>query len=70
MLTLAIGDRTEYQKIYELSVAASKLENRKAAYEELEKYKHINVRVGGWQAPFISMSLDQQANYVNRVLTK
>lgn len=70
MLTLAIGNKEEYQKIYELSVAASKLTDKEAAYKGLEKYKHINVRVGGWQAPFISMSLQQQENYVLRILTK
>ncbi len=70
MMTLAIGNREEYQTIYELSVAASKITDKKAAYEKLEKYKDINVRVGGWQAPFISMSLAQQENYINRVLTK
>lgn len=70
MMTLAVGNREEYQTIYELSVTASKSEDEvsKAAYEKLEQYKHINVRVGGWQAPFISMSLDQQKNYILRIL--
>ena len=68
MMTLTIGKREEFQKIYELAVAASKMEDKTAAYASLEKYKHINVRVGGWQAPFISMSLAQMENYINRIL--
>lgn len=68
MLTLTVGNRAEFQKIYELSVAATKMENREAAYEQLAQYRNINVRVGGWQAPFISMTLSQQENYINRVL--
>lgn len=68
MLTLAIGNRSLYQHIYDLSVAASTMEDRKKAYEMLEPYRDLNVRVGGWQAPFISMSLAQQENYIKRVL--
>lgn len=71
MMTLAIGDKEEYQKIYELSVTASNSSDKeasKAAYEKLEQYKHVNVRVGGWQAPFVSMSLDQQKSYILRIL--
>jgi formate C-acetyltransferase len=71
MMSLSIGDKEEYQTIYQLSVTANKAEDKevsKAAYEKLQKYQHINVRVGGWQAPFISMSLAQQENYVLRIL--
>jgi len=71
MMTLTIGNKEEYQTIYQLSVAASNTEDKevsKAAFEKLEQYKHINVRVGGWQAPLISMSLEQQKNYILRIL--
>jgi formate C-acetyltransferase len=70
MLTLAIGDKKVYKTIYDLSLAASKAVDKKPYYEELEKYKDINVRVGGWQAPFVSMELAQQENYILRILSK
>ncbi len=66
MLTLSLGDSELYNKIYELSCLADA--GDKNAREELKKYAHINVRVGGWQAPFITMSLEQQKNYIKRVL--
>lgn len=66
MMTLAIGNRADYQTIYELSLAAAKMSDRREAVRKLEEYAHINVRVGGWQAPFVTMSLDQQENYINR----
>ncbi len=70
MLTLAIGDKKVFKTIYDLSVKASKAVDKKPIYKELEQYKDINVRVGGWQAPFVSMNLAQQENYVLRILTK
>jgi formate C-acetyltransferase len=69
MMTLALGNKETYQKIYSLSYDAIK-NNDKKSYEELQKYKHINVRVGGWQAPFITMSLEQQKSYADRVISK
>lgn len=63
MLTFAFGNREVYQKIYDLCCEARKNPDNKEPYRQLEQYKHINVRVGGWQAPFISMSLEQQENY-------
>lgn len=68
MLTLAFGRREVYQKIYELCYEASNTKNNAALYRQLEQYKHINVRVGGWQAPFISMSLGQQKDYILRIV--
>lgn len=67
MLTLAFGNKDVYQKIYKLSYDAANTPNNDALYQELDKYKHINVRVGGWQAPFISMSLGQQRDYILRI---
>ncbi|NJD90571.1 MAG: formate acetyltransferase [Geobacter sp.] len=68
MMTLAIGSKADYQTIYELSLAAAKMSDQAEAVRKLEEYAHINVRVGGWHAPFITMSLDQQENYINRPL--
>ncbi|ADL50932.1 pyruvate formate lyase family protein [Clostridium cellulovorans] len=66
MLTLSLSDSRLYEKIYDLSLLANA--GDKNAREELKKYAHINVRVGGWQAPFITMTLDQQKNYIKRAL--
>lgn len=68
MLTLAFGNREVYQKIYDLCCEARKNPDNKELYRQLEQYKYINVRVGGWQAPFISMSLEQQENYILRIM--
>lgn len=67
MLTLAFGNKDVYQKIYKLCYDAAKTPNNEGLYQELDQYKHINVRVGGWQAPFISMSLGQQRDYIRRI---
>lgn len=66
MMTMAIGNQAVYQTIYELSLAAAKMSDQAEAVHKLEGYSDINVRVGGWQAPFITMSTDQQENYINR----
>jgi formate C-acetyltransferase len=66
MLTLMIGSRADYETMYELSLAATKMADRREAVKKLEEYIGINVRVGGWHAPFVTMSLDQQENYINR----
>lgn len=70
MLTLAFGKREVYQKIYELCYEARHTKNNRELYRELDAYKHINVRVGGWQAPFISMSLEQQKDYILRIVNQ
>lgn len=70
MLTLSFGNRDVYQKIYELCYEAANTKNNQELYKELEPYKHINVRVGGWQAPFISMSLGQQKDYILRIVNQ
>lgn len=67
MLTLAFGDKDVYQKIYKICYEAQNTEDNSDLYKKLDEYKHINVRVGGWQAPFISMSLEQQKDYILRI---
>lgn len=68
MLSLTFGNVEVYQKIYTLSydlMYGDEIQ-KQYALEELPKYRDISVRVGGWQAPFVSMSLDQQKNYILR----
>ncbi|SFR90456.1 pyruvate formate lyase family protein [Anaeromicropila populeti] len=68
MLTLTFGNVDLYQNIYRLSYNALNSDDKESAYKQLEQYKDVVVRVGGWQAPFISMSLEQQKNYILRIL--
>lgn len=68
MLTLTFGDVEKYQRAYTLSydlIYGDDIQ-RKYAMEELPQYSDMVVRVGGWQAPFISMSLEQQKDYILR----
>lgn len=71
MMTLALGDVKVFQRMYDLSkdLLYGNENQKEIAREELPKYRDIVVRVGGWQAPFISMNLDQQANYIARFLS-
>jgi pyruvate-formate lyase len=69
MMTLAIGNRKQYEDIYQLSETANGIDKEKSkeAFKKLQDYRDVNVRVGGWQAPFITMSLEQQKNYTKRI---
>lgn len=61
ILSITLGRTEQYREIYELAVRASK--NDPKAAEELLKWGHVTVRAGGWQTPFITMSLQQQEHY-------
>ncbi|WP_173384428.1 pyruvate formate lyase family protein [Fibrobacter succinogenes] len=71
MMTLALGDIKVFQRMYDLSkdLLYGNETQKAIARDELPKYRDIVVRVGGWQAPFISMNLDQQANYIARFVS-
>ena len=66
MLTITIGSRDEYQTIYELAKATAQMENREEAAKLLGRYSDIIVRVGGWNAPFITLPLCHMENYIHR----
>ncbi len=66
MLTLAIGDRKIYREIYEQTVAAQKMNSMKKTIELLKEYAHVNVRIGGWQTPFITLPVSHMENYIQR----
>lgn len=70
MMTLAFGDVDVFNRIYELSynLVYGDEAQREFSLRELPKYRDIVVRVGGWQAPFVSMSLAQQKNYILRLV--
>ena len=66
MMTLAIGDREIYREIYEQTVAAQKMNSTEKTEELLKQYAHVNVRIGGWQTPFITLPVSHMENYVQR----
>ncbi|MBI9052922.1 MAG: pyruvate formate lyase family protein [Bacteroidales bacterium] len=66
MLTVTIGSREEYQTIYELAKSTAQMEDREEAAKLLGKYANIVVRVGGWNAPFITLPLSHMENYIQR----
>ena len=61
VLSVTLGDAKEYKTIYDLAVKSS--EGDAEASRELLKWGHVMVRAGGWQTPFITMSLEQQKRY-------
>ncbi|HJV78252.1 MAG TPA: pyruvate formate lyase family protein, partial [Paludibacter sp.] len=65
MLTVTIASK-QYQEIYEIAKATNLIEDQKAAAEKLIGYSDIMVRVGGWNAPFITLPLSHMENYINR----
>lgn len=67
-LSMTLGDESVFQEIYQLSAAAAKMTNREAASALLKPWRHVNVRAGGWQTPFVSMSLPQQKHYAECVV--
>jgi len=65
MMTVAIGTKAKYDEIYEIAKEALK-DPASKANQELARYADINVRIGGWQTPFITLPLDHMKNYTNR----
>lgn len=64
MMTLAIGTAEYYDEIYKIVIEARK--NPKEAASLLIQYAGVNVRIGGWQSPFITLPFDHMENYINR----
>lgn len=65
MLTITVAS-AQYQEIYEIAKASNSIVNPVFASEKLLKYSDIMVRVGGWNAPFITLPLSHMENYINR----
>lgn len=65
MLTITIASE-QYQEIYELAKATNLIECSASASEKMLKYSDIMVRVGGWNAPFITLPIPHMENYINR----
>lgn len=68
MFTLAVGSEAIYREIYETVVAAGKLTNKQDAARLLAPYAGVNVRIGGWQTPFVTLPLSHMENYIHRAV--
>lgn len=66
MYTISIGSEELYREIYETVIAASKMSNKEEAKKLLQPYAGVNVRIGGWQTPFITLPLSHMENYIYR----
>lgn len=64
MMTLTISDREQLAHIYELCEAHRNGDEK--AGKELRKYEGVNVRVGGYQVPFITLPKVHQQKYIER----
>lgn len=65
MLSVTIAS-DQYQEIYEIAKATDQMEDLQTASVKLLSYSDIMVRVGGWNAPFITLPLSHMENYINR----
>lgn len=68
MMTVAIGTVEKYKEIYEKAKEAMNKPEPEAALS-LAPYADVNVRIGGWQTPFITLPLDHMENYIKRPTT-
>ena len=65
MMTVAIGTTEKYREIYNVAKMAVNMPEPEAA-KMLAFYADVNVRIGGWQTPFITLPLDHMENYIER----
>lgn len=65
MMTMAIGTSELYNEIYEKTKEAM-TKPEAEAIALLAPYAGINVRIGGWQTPFVTLPLDHMENYIKR----
>jgi len=65
MLTITVAS-AQYQEIYEIAKVSNLITTPQVASNKLLEYADIMVRVGGWNAPFITLPLSHMENYINR----
>ncbi len=70
MLTIAVGSKDKYKEIYEKVKLANDLNDKEQGAKLLEPYAGINVRIGGWQTPFITLPLIHMENYILRPVSQ
>jgi pyruvate formate-lyase/glycerol dehydratase family glycyl radical enzyme len=50
-----------------MTISINSVEDLKRAQEEPEKYRHLRVRVGGWQAYFVDLTKEHQDHQIARL---
>lgn len=65
ILTISLASAERLQEAYEL---CEKVRQNQVPPNELKRFADLSVRVGGWNAPFISLPKAQQENYITRIL--
>ena len=50
-----------------LTISVNSVDELKRAQKEPEKYRHLRVRVGGWQAYFVDLTRDHQDHHIARL---
>lgn len=68
MMTFAIGNQEKYKEIYSKAKLAYESDSTNDNMMLLKEYADINVRIGGWQTPFITLPLSHMKNYIDRPL--
>lgn len=64
ILSISFVDADEIEEAFK---ACEDVRERRCGSEILRQYAHLSVRVGGFNAPFITLPKDQQKNYLLRV---
>ncbi len=64
MMTITISDKKLLNHIYHL--CENNRNGDSVAKKELKKYERVNVRVGGFQMPFITLPPQMQLSYIDR----
>lgn len=67
VLSVTLGNESQYRAIHEIAVKADGGDGEAA--RELLDYGDVMVRAGGWQSPFITLSLAQQTHYLDSATT-
>lgn len=67
VLSITLGSTDLYKEIHEIAIKAETGDEK--AGQELLNYSGVIVRAGGWQSPFITMSLDQQTYYIDAAIS-
>jgi formate C-acetyltransferase len=67
VLSVTLGDSDKYKMIHDIAVKADNGDTQAA--EKLLEYADVMVRAGGWQSPFITLSVAQQSHYLDSSIT-
>ncbi len=64
IMTLTFANTDELKNVFQMCEG---VRNKFLSSEALRPYSHIAVRVGGFNAPFITIPKEQQCTYLNRI---